>query len=84
MHEFSYGIPSSKLKPKTPSRPRASSENSKIKVCVRKRPLGSEEEEYGETDVVDTVSSKSMVIISAPKVALDLTKYMQKVRTKYQ
>ncbi|XP_031564538.1 kinesin-like protein KIF24 [Actinia tenebrosa] len=77
-HDFSYGIPSSKVKPKTPSRPRANSENSKIKVCVRKRPLGGEEVESGETDVVDTVPSKSMVVISAPKVAVDLTKYIQK------
>ena len=53
--------------------------NSNIKVCVRKRPLGNDETESGETDVVNVEVDNNAVVINAPKVAVDLTKYMQRV-----
>lgn len=78
MQNFSYGIPSSKLKPST-TKTKLTNESSNIKVCVRKRPLGNDELASGEVDVVNAEVDDNTVVINAPKVAVDLTKYMQKV-----
>ncbi|KAK3733274.1 hypothetical protein QZH41_011114 [Actinostola sp. cb2023] len=77
MQTFSYGIPSSKSKPSI-TKSKTMNGNSNIKVCVRKRPLGNDETESGETDVVNVVVDNNAVVINAPKVAVDLTKYMQR------
>lgn len=47
---------------------------------MRKRPLGSDEIELDEADIVDVETKNCEVVINAPKVAVDLTHYMQKVR----
>lgn len=51
---------------------------SRIQVCVRKRPLSQAELNADEEDVV-TVTSRTTIELSVPKLAVDLTKYTQKV-----
>lgn len=51
---------------------------SRIQVCVRKRPLSQAELNNNEEDVV-TVTSSTTIELTAPKLAVDLTKYTQKV-----
>jgi len=47
-------------------------------VCVRKRPLSKAEINSSEEDVV-TVIDNTTIELTAPKLAVDLTKYTQKV-----
>jgi len=47
-------------------------------VCVRKRPLSKAEINNSEEDVV-TVIDNTTIELTAPKLAVDLTKYTQKV-----
>lgn len=51
---------------------------SRIQVCVRKRPLSQAELNADEEDVV-TVTSRTTIELTVPKLAVDLTKYTQKV-----
>ena len=51
---------------------------SRIQVCVRKRPLSQAELNTDEEDVV-TVTSRTTIELTVPKLAVDLTKYTQKV-----
>ena len=48
-------------------------------MCVRKRPLSKAELMGNEEDVV-MVTDKNTVVLTAPKLAVDLTKYTQKVQ----
>ena len=48
-------------------------------MCVRKRPLSKTELMGNEEDVV-MVTDKDTVVLTAPKLAVDLTKYTQKVQ----
>ena len=77
---YNYGVPSYNPKQSPNKRHRLTSEHglSRIQVCVRKRPLSQDELESSEEDVVTVISSNT-VELSAPKVAVDLTKYTQKV-----
>ena len=78
---YNYGVPSNKPKQSTPiKRHRSTSElgPSRIQVCVRKRPLSQVELDADEEDVV-TVTSRTAIELSVPKLAVDLTKYTQKV-----
>lgn len=76
---YNYGVPSNKAKcfPLKKSQTNMSL-GSKIRVCVRKRPQSKTEIESGEVDVVE-VARQDTVTVTAPKVAVDLTKYTQKV-----
>lgn len=58
--------------------------NLKICVCVRKRPISKKEMNKRDIDVV-TIPSQEMVIVHSPKVKVDLTKYIdnQKFRFDY-
>lgn len=76
---YNYGVPSNKAKSSPSKRVSGSSSmGSKIRVCVRKRPQGQAEVASGEVDVVK-VTARDMVTVTAPKIAVDLTKYTQKV-----
>lgn len=52
---------------------------SRIQVCVRKRPMSNDEMRDNEEDVV-AVTSNNTVELMVPKVSVDLTKYTQKVQ----
>ena len=77
---YNYGVPSNKPKQSPIKRHRSTSEliSSRIQVCVRKRPLSQDELNTNEEDVVTVISSNT-IELTAPKVAVDLTKYTQKV-----
>ncbi|XP_053549513.1 kinesin-like protein KIF2C, partial [Bombina bombina] len=51
-------------------------EEHRICVCVRKRPLNKQELAKKEIDVI-TVPSKSVVLVHEPKLKVDLTKYLE-------
>lgn len=53
-------------------------ESDRIRVCVRKRPLGMREERRGEADVVSTRDSGT-ILIQEKKDAVDLTQYILQV-----
>jgi len=48
----------------------------RIKVCVRKRPLGRREVEAGHTDIVETESD--VIRVLEPREKVDLTKYVER------
>ena len=79
---YNYGVPSNKPKQSTPVKRHHSTSDlgpSRIQVCVRKRPLSQAELNADEEDIV-TVTSSTAVELSVPKLAVDLTKYTQKVK----
>ncbi|XP_069865048.1 kinesin-like protein KIF24 [Dipodomys merriami] len=70
---YNYGIPHSCIRQNT-------SENSwtemeKIRVCVRKRPLGIREVRRGEINII-TVEDKETLLVHEKKEAVDLTQYI--------
>jgi kinesin family protein 2/24 len=50
----------------------------KIRVCVRKRPLGVREVRRGEVNVI-TVEDKETLLVHEKKEAVDLTQYILQV-----
>ncbi|XP_041095204.1 kinesin-like protein KIF24 [Polyodon spathula] len=70
---YNYGVPHSTTR--KPSWERGRAESDRIRVCVRKRPLGMQEERRGEADVVSTRDSGT-VLIQDKKEAVDLTQYI--------
>lgn len=50
----------------------------KIRVCVRKRPLGVREVHRGEINVI-TVEDKETLLVHEKKEAVDLTQYVLQV-----
>jgi len=76
---YNYGVPSNKPKQSLIKRHHSTSElgPSRIQVCVRKRPLSKAEINSSEEDVV-TVIDNTTIELTAPKLAVDLTKYTQK------
>ncbi|XP_034758401.2 kinesin-like protein KIF24 [Acipenser ruthenus] len=70
---YNYGVTHSTTR-KT-SWERGQAESDRIRVCVRKRPLGMREERRGEADVVSTRDSGT-VLIQEKKEAVDLTQYI--------
>ena len=78
---YNYGVPSNKPKESTPIKRHHSTSElglSRIQVCVRKRPLSQAEMDDSEEDVV-AVTSSNTIEVTATKLAVDLTKYTQKV-----
>lgn len=77
---YNYGVPSNKPKASPGKRHHPASQlgTSRIQVCVRKRPLSKAEIQSNDEDIV-TVTSNNTIELTAPKLAVDLTKYMQKV-----
>ena len=75
---YNYGVPSSKPKLSTAKRSANQSAETKIRVCVRKRPLSVTDSLEGELDIVEVLGADT-ITVCAPKVAVDLTKYTQKV-----
>jgi kinesin family protein 2/24 len=51
----------------------------KIRVCVRKRPLGIREARRGEINII-TVEDQGTLLLHEKKEAVDLTQYILQVR----
>lgn len=51
----------------------------KIRVCVRKRPLGMREVHRGEINII-TVEDKETLLVHEKKEAVDLTQYILQVK----
>uniref|UniRef100_A0A8C4SQ22 Kinesin-like protein n=1 Tax=Erpetoichthys calabaricus TaxID=27687 RepID=A0A8C4SQ22_ERPCA len=67
---YNYGVPHSHQ-----NQCEDQMECQKIRVCIRKRPLGVQEVHRGETDIISTLDKKS-VLIHEMKEAVDLTEYL--------
>ncbi|XP_029437100.1 kinesin-like protein KIF24 [Rhinatrema bivittatum] len=72
---YNYGVPHSYIRPNSTEKEGPWTETDKIRVCVRKRPLGAREERRGEVNVV-SVADKETVLIHEKKEAVDLTQYI--------
>ncbi|XP_021490118.1 kinesin-like protein KIF24 isoform X1 [Meriones unguiculatus] len=70
---YNYGIPHSSARQITSENPWTEME--KIRVCVRKRPLGVREIRRGEVNVI-TVEDKETLLVHEKKEAVDLTQYI--------
>ncbi|XP_052571394.1 kinesin-like protein KIF24 [Peromyscus californicus insignis] len=70
---YNYGIPSSCVRQITSENPWTEME--KIRVCVRKRPLGVREVRRGEVNII-TVEDKETLLVHEKKEAVDLTQYI--------
>ncbi|GAB1288405.1 Kinesin-like protein KIF24 [Apodemus speciosus] len=70
---YNYGIPYSCVRQNTPENPWTEME--KIRVCVRKRPLGVREVRRGEVNII-TVEDKETLLVHEKKEAVDLTQYI--------
>ncbi|XP_064620210.1 uncharacterized protein LOC135483337 [Lineus longissimus] len=83
---YNYGLPNSATKPKTSSVSSSQAadqatcngetDDTKIKVCVRKRPLSKREIKKKDDDVV-RIENHHTVVLVEQKVAVDLTKFTQ-------
>eukprot|EP00062_Callorhinchus_milii_P012184 gi/632958950/ref/XP_007895340.1/ PREDICTED: kinesin-like protein KIF24 [Callorhinchus milii] len=71
---YNYGLPHSVLR--YPGKDQVWTDTEKIRVCVRKRPLGAQEERRGEVDIA-MVEERKSVLIHERKEAVDLTQYIQ-------
>ncbi|KAM6289315.1 kinesin-like protein KIF24 [Aegotheles albertisi] len=71
---YNYGLPHSCIRPNT-SEESPWTESEKIRVCVRKRPLGLREERRGEVNII-TVKDKETLLLHEKKEAVDLTQYI--------
>ncbi|XP_030048718.1 kinesin-like protein KIF24 [Microcaecilia unicolor] len=72
---YNYGVPHSHIRPSSTEKRRPWTETDKIRVCVRKRPLGVREERRGEVNIV-LVADKETILIHEKKEAVDLTQYI--------
>ncbi|KAL1776304.1 kinesin KIF24 [Sigmodon hispidus] len=70
---YNYGIPHSCIRQITSENPWTEME--KIRVCVRKRPLGVREVRRGEVNVI-TIEDKETLLVHEKKEAVDLTQYI--------
>ncbi|KAL6060757.1 hypothetical protein STEG23_024685, partial [Scotinomys teguina] len=70
---YNYGIPHSCVRQITSEN--AWTEMEKIRVCVRKRPLGVREVRRGEVNII-TVEDKETLLVHEKKEAVDLTQYI--------
>ncbi|XP_052032228.1 kinesin-like protein KIF24 [Apodemus sylvaticus] len=70
---YNYGIPHSCVRQITPENPWTEME--KIRVCVRKRPLGVREVRRGEVNII-TIEDKETLLVHEKKEAVDLTQYI--------
>ncbi|XP_077004017.1 kinesin-like protein KIF24 [Tamandua tetradactyla] len=72
---YNYGIPHSSIRQNTSEKENPWTEIEKIRVCVRKRPLGMKELRRGEINIV-TVEDKETLLVHEKKEAVDLTQYI--------
>ncbi|XP_006898568.1 PREDICTED: kinesin-like protein KIF24 [Elephantulus edwardii] len=72
---YNYGIPHSCIRQNTSEEENPWTEMEKIRVCVRKRPLGMREVRRGEINII-TVEDKETLLVHEKKEAVDLTQYI--------
>ncbi|XP_062455642.1 kinesin-like protein KIF24 [Rhea pennata] len=72
---YNYGLPHSCIRSNTSEKETPWTEREKIRVCVRKRPLGLREERRGEVNII-TVKNKETLLLHEKKEAVDLTQYI--------
>ncbi|NXO59018.1 KIF24 protein, partial [Aramus guarauna] len=72
---YNYGLPHSCIRTNTSEKETPWTESEKIRVCVRKRPLGLREERRGEVNII-TVKDKETLLLHEKKEAVDLTQYI--------
>ncbi|NXX10639.1 KIF24 protein, partial [Podargus strigoides] len=72
---YNYGLPHSSGRSSTSQKETPWTESEKIRVCVRKRPLGLREEQRGEVNII-TVKDRETVLLHEKKEAVDLTQYV--------
>ncbi|NXG57650.1 KIF24 protein, partial [Hemiprocne comata] len=72
---YNYGLPHSSIRSSTSEKESPWTESEKIRVCVRKRPLGPREERRGEVNII-TVKDKETLLLHEKKEAVDLTQYI--------
>uniref|UniRef100_A0A8C8B9M9 Kinesin family member 24 n=1 Tax=Otus sunia TaxID=257818 RepID=A0A8C8B9M9_9STRI len=72
---YNYGLPHSCIRSSTSEKETPWTESEKIRVCVRKRPLGLREERRGELNII-TVKDKETLLLHEKKEAVDLTQYI--------
>ncbi|XP_064435718.1 kinesin-like protein KIF24 isoform X3 [Mirounga angustirostris] len=72
---YNYGIPQSCIRQNTIEKENPWTEMEKIRVCVRKRPLGMREVRRGEINII-TVEDKETLLVHEKKEAVDLTQYI--------
>ncbi|XP_004678088.1 PREDICTED: kinesin-like protein KIF24 [Condylura cristata] len=72
---YNYGIPHSYIRQNTSEKENPWTEMEKIRVCVRKRPLGIREVRRGEINII-TVEDKETLLVHEKKEAVDLTQYI--------
>ncbi|KFV51320.1 Kinesin-like KIF24 [Tyto alba] len=75
---YNYGLPHSCVRSSTSEKETPWTEIEKIRVCVRKRPLGLREERRGEVNII-TVKDKETLLLHEKKEAVDLTQYILQV-----
>ncbi|XP_047685284.1 kinesin-like protein KIF24 isoform X3 [Prionailurus viverrinus] len=73
--QYNYGIPQSCIRQNTSEKENPWTEMEKIRVCVRKRPLGIREVRRGEINII-TVEDKETLLVHEKKEAVDLTQYI--------
>uniref|UniRef100_A0A8C5RQY9 Kinesin-like protein KIF24 n=1 Tax=Laticauda laticaudata TaxID=8630 RepID=A0A8C5RQY9_LATLA len=72
---YNYGVPHSYTRTTAGEKETPWIETDKIRVCVRKRPLGLREERRGEVNIL-TVEDKETLLLHEKKEAVDLTQYI--------
>ncbi|KAK2119909.1 Kinesin-like protein kif24 [Saguinus oedipus] len=72
---YDYGIPHSCIRQSTSEKQNPWTEMEKIRVYVRKRPLGVREVRRGEINII-TVEDKETLLVHEKKEAVDLTQYI--------
>uniref|UniRef100_A0A8C3WZ42 Kinesin-like protein KIF24 n=1 Tax=Catagonus wagneri TaxID=51154 RepID=A0A8C3WZ42_9CETA len=72
---YNYGIPHSYTRQNTSEKENPWTEMEKIRVCVRKRPLGMREVRRGEINII-TIEDKETLLVHEKKEAVDLTQYI--------
>ncbi|NWI59369.1 KIF24 protein, partial [Calyptomena viridis] len=72
---YNYGLPHSCIRSNTSEKETPWTESEKIRVCVRKRPLGLKEERRGEVNII-TVKDRETLLLHEKKEAVDLTQYI--------
>ncbi|XP_069819397.1 kinesin-like protein KIF24 isoform X2 [Dendropsophus ebraccatus] len=72
---YNYGVPQTHVRPSCADKEGPWTDSDKIRVCVRKRPLGLREERRGEVSVV-TVEGKETIAIYERKEAVNLKEYI--------
>ncbi|NXJ84636.1 KIF24 protein, partial [Trogon melanurus] len=72
---YNYGLPHSCIRSNSSEKETPWTESEKIRVCVRKRPLGLREERRGEVNII-TVKDKDTLLLHEKKEAVDLTQYI--------